>query len=170
MGGFGWAELLALLTSIGYGVVSAILPVVNAEAYVVASQLSAAAGPVPIAMGIAVGQTAGKVLLFLGVRRGKRFPFIREHVVHPRKPIGRSRARVRALIAWLLGLVGRERWGLPIVFVAAVVGVPPLFAVALLAGATRMKLGHFFVVVLVGRTGRFVLVALGMHHLHPWFV
>lgn len=169
MSGFGWSELLALLTSVGFGIVSAVLPVANAEAYVVMSQVSTAAGAVPIAIGIGLGQTIGKVLLFLGVRRGKEFPFIRHRVVDPVRPVGPARARLRSTMAWLLGRVGQKRWGLPIVFVAAVVGIPPLFAVALLAGATRMKLGWFVVVVLVGRIGRFVLVALGINHLHPWF-
>jgi membrane protein YqaA with SNARE-associated domain len=44
--------------------------------------------------------------------------------------------------------------------------VPPLYAVALLAGATKMKLMAFALVVLTGRLGRFVLVALGVHSLH----
>ena len=45
MDAFGWPELVALLTSIGFGIVSAIVPIVNAEAYVIASQMSAAIGP-----------------------------------------------------------------------------------------------------------------------------
>ena len=70
----GWPELVALLTSIGYGIISAIVPVINAEAYVVASQVTAVAGAVPIAVGIAVGQTAGKVAMFYAVREGRQLP------------------------------------------------------------------------------------------------
>ena len=51
---------------------------------------------------------------------------------------------------------------------AAVVGVPPLYAVALLAGATTMRLPWFAAVVLLGRSLRFVLVALGVGHLDLW--
>jgi hypothetical protein len=47
---FGWPELVALLTSVGFGVVSAVVPVANAEAYVIGSQVSAVAGAVPIAV------------------------------------------------------------------------------------------------------------------------
>ncbi len=168
MGSFGWAELLALLTSLGYGVVSAIVPVVNAEAYVIASQVSAVAGPVPIAIGVGIGQTIGKILLFLGVRRGKDFPFVQHRRAQPDRVVGPARTRVRRWISQLLALVGQKRWGLPIVFVAALVGVPPLFAVALLAGATKMRIGWFAVVVLVGRVARFVLVAHGVQILHLW--
>jgi hypothetical protein len=130
VGAFGWAELVALLTSIGFGTVSAVIPIVNAEAYVIASQMSAVAGPIPIAIGIAIGQTVGKQLL---------------------------------------DLVGQERWGLPIVFVAAVIGFPPLYAVALLAGATTMSPVWFGLTVLVGRLCRFLLVATGFYGLHDWF-
>jgi membrane protein YqaA with SNARE-associated domain len=167
---FGWAELIALLTSIGFGTVSAVVPVVNAEAYVIASQLSAVIGPIPIAIGVAIGQTVGKLLLFFGVRQGKELPFIKHRrEARQQRPVGPARARFRAAIAKLLDLVGQERWGLPIVLVAAIVGIPPLYAVALLAGATTMSPVWFGLTVLVGRLCRFLLVATGFYGLHDWF-
>lgn len=164
---WGAAELLALLTSIGFGTLSAVLPLANAEAYVIASQVSAVAGPIPIAIGVGIGQTIGKVILFLGVRRGRELKPVRA-ATRPGRPVGPVRTRLRAAVAALLALVGQKRWGLPIVGLAALAGVPPLFAVALLAGATKMRLLGFTAVVLVGRTGRFVLVALGVGGLSPW--
>jgi hypothetical protein len=92
VGAFGWAELVALLTSIGFGTVSAVIPIVNAEAYIIASQMSAVAGPIPIAIGIAIGQTVGKLLLFFGVREGKELPFSSSSIgVRPESsgPLGR---------------------------------------------------------------------------------
>jgi membrane protein YqaA with SNARE-associated domain len=166
---WGWTEVGELLTSVGVGVLSALVPLINAEAYVVASQLSALAGPIPTAIGIAVGQAIGKVLLFLGVRRGKQFRFVRRERNRLRNaPAGPFRQRFRRAVAALLALIGRERWGLPIVLLAAVTGIPPLYAVALLAGATRMRLGWFSLTVLVGRLARFVLViqGVGVLHLH----
>jgi membrane protein YqaA with SNARE-associated domain len=168
---FGWAELIALLTSIGFGTVSAVVPVVNAEAYVIASQMSAVIGPIPIAIGIAIGQTLGKLLLFFGVREGKELPFIKHRrEAQKQRPVGPTRARFRAAMAKLLDLVGQKRWGLPIVLVAAIVGFPPLYAVALLAGATTMRPIWFGLTVLVGRLCRFLLVASGFHGLHDWFI
>jgi membrane protein YqaA with SNARE-associated domain len=168
---FGWAELIALLTSIGFGTVSAIVPVVNAEAYVIASQMSAVIGPIPIAIGVAIGQTVGKLVLFFGVREGKELPFIKHRrEVRQKRPVGPARARFRAAMAKLLDLVGQERWGLPIVLVAAIVGFPPLYAVALLAGATTMRPIWFGLTVLVGRLCRFLLVASGFQGLHDWFI
>ena len=170
MGAFGWAEFVALLTSIGFGAVSAVLPIVNAEAYVIASQMSAVAGPIPIAIGIAIGQTVGKLLLFFGVREGKELSFIKHRrEARKQRPVGPTRARTRAAGIKLLDLVGQERWGLPIVFVAAVIGIPPLYAVALLAGATTMSPVWFGLTVLVGRLCRFLLVATGFYGLHDWF-
>jgi membrane protein YqaA with SNARE-associated domain len=167
---FGWAELVALLTSIGFGTVSAIIPIVNAEAYVIASQMSAIAGPIPIAIGIAIGQTIGKLLLFFGVREGKELSFVKHRrELRKQRPVGPTRARFRAAGKKLLDLVGQERWGLPIVFIAAVVGFPPLYAVALLAGATTMRPLWFGLTVFVGRLGRFLLVATGFYGLHDWF-
>jgi membrane protein YqaA with SNARE-associated domain len=168
---FGWAELIALLTSIGFGTVSAVVPVVNAEAYVIASQMSAVIGPIPIAIGVAIGQTVGKLLLFFGVREGKELPFVKHRrEVQQQRPVGPTRVRFRAAVAKLLDLVGQERWGLPIVLVAAIVGFPPLYAVALLAGATTMRPLWFGLTVLVGRLCRFLLVASGFNGLHDWFI
>jgi len=167
---FGWTELLALITSVGFGVISAIVPVANAEAYVIGSQVSAVAGAVPIAVGVGIGQMVGKLILFLSVRQGRELSFIRHRREKARRePVSRTRARFRQGMARLLELVGQKRWGLPIVLLAAVVGLPPLYAVALLAGATAMRGLWFALVVLVGRVTRFVLLALGVGGLHNWF-
>jgi membrane protein YqaA with SNARE-associated domain len=166
---FGWPELVALLTSVGFGVVSAVVPVANAEAYVIGSQVSAIAGAVPIAVGVGIGQMFGKLVLCLRIRQGKELPFIRHRRAEARRePVSRTRAQFRAGLARLLELVGQKRWGLPIVLLAAVVGLPPLYAVALLAGATTMRVHWFALVVLVGRVARFILLALGVGGLHGW--
>jgi membrane protein YqaA with SNARE-associated domain len=170
VGALGWAEVLALLTSVGFGVVSAIVPVANAEAYVVASQVSHAGGPISVALGIAIGQTIGKMLLFYSVRRGKEFRGIRHRrEVLRSRPASPARAQLRRVLKTLLALVGKPRSGLPITFVAALVGIPPLYAVALLAGATSMRLGYFAAVVLVGRLLRFLLVAYGVGGFGLWW-
>jgi membrane protein YqaA with SNARE-associated domain len=164
-----WGVLFAWLTSVALGVVSAIIPVINAEVYVLVSQVSAVAGLVPVAVGVAVGQTIGKCLLFVGVRRGRQFRFVRQHRAKVRsEPRGRVRQAWYDTLQLLLRLVGTKRWGLPITLLAAVVGFPPLYAVALLAGATTMKLRYFAPVVLVGRITRFLLVAYGVGIL-PWW-
>ena len=166
MGALGWSEIAALLTSIGFGVLSAVFPLANAEGYVIASQMSSVAGAIPIALGVGIGQTIGKLTLFVGVRSGKNSRFVHAQRAKVRsRPPSRARERFRRALRGLLALVGTKRWGLPIVFLAAVLGIPPLYAVALLAGATKMRVVLFGLVVLVGRMGRFVLFALGVQ----WF-
>jgi membrane protein YqaA with SNARE-associated domain len=165
----GWAEVLALLATLGFGVLSAVVPFANAEAYALTSQVSHSIDPVPVALGLAVGQTVGKVLLFAGVRRGRNLPGVRHRrAVLRSRPAGPVRGLLRGVLSALLARVGQKRWGLPTTFVAAVVGLPPLYAVALLAGATRMRLGWFAAVVLAGRTLRFGLVAYSVDGLGPW--
>lgn len=162
-------EILQLLASAGFGILSAVVPVINAETYVAASQVTAIAGPIPIAVGVGIGQSLGKLLVFLGVRRGRDIAFFktrREKAAHVRH--GPVRERFRAVMTKLLDLVGSKRWGLPITFLAAVVGLPPLYAVAVIAGATRMRVGWFYLVVLVGRVARFIAVALGVSWLPHW--
>ena len=90
--------------------------------------------------------------------------------IRRQRPVGPTRARLRTAGAKLLDLLGQERWGLPIVFVAAVIGIPPLYAVALIAGATTMRPLWFGLTVLVGRLCRFLLVASGFRGLHDWFI
>lgn len=166
----GWSELLALLTSVGFGMLSAIVPVINAEAYVVASQVTAVAGAVPVAIGVAVGQTAGKVTMFYGVRLGRELPRVAaKRAARQAEPAGPRLRRWRAFLDRLLQLVGDPRWGLPITFLAAAFGIPPLYAVALLAGATTMNGVAFTLVVLSGRVLRFVLLASGVDWaVHLW--
>jgi membrane protein YqaA with SNARE-associated domain len=162
VGSFGWPELLALLTSIGYGIASAVFPAANAETYVVAAPILAVAGTVSIAIAVGIGQSLGKLLLFLGVRHGRELPIIRRRRAAVTGSAGPIRGRFQSSVAWLLRLVGKPRWGLPIVGVAAVTGIPPLYPVALFAGATKMRAIWFFLVVVSGRIARFVIVALGI--------
>ncbi len=159
----GWPEVLALLTSVGYGLVSAIVPIINAEAYVVASQVTAVAGAVPVAVGIALGQTAGKVAMFYAVREGRQIPSVKARRAERRaRPASPNRLRWRAFVDRLLQLIGDPKWGLPTTLLAAFVGLPPLYAVALIAGATKMNGGWFTAMVFVGRLLRFVFIALGI--------
>lgn len=156
-----WAEFVALCGSVGFGLMSAVVPLANAEAYVVTSQMVTTAA-VPVALATAIGQSFGKLMLFLAVRQGKKIPERHARYRPARRAYGPTRSRTIQLTRQLLGLIGTKRWGMPIVFAAAAVGLPPVYAVSLLAGATSMRASLFFVTVLVGRILRFVLLALGV--------
>lgn len=156
-----WQSVLA----VAFGVGSAVVPVLNAEAYVIGAGVSGALDPVAAAIGVSIGQAAGKIAMFLAVRYRPGYA-----KSHPKPPTpldlstrwGRFRQWVRDLSQRMLGLLGDARYGLPVTVLSSFSGIPPLYAVALIAGASRMRVVDFGLAVLGGRTVRFVLLALGV--------
>lgn len=160
----GW--IWELLLSIGFGIGSAVIPVLNAEAYIVGVGVSHALDPLVAAIGVGVGQGLGKVALFLAVRY--RPDWAAKHKSKaPKEPNlttswGRFKDRSARAAKKLLDLIGDAKYGVPVVALSAFAGFPPLYAVALIAGASRMRVLVFAITVLVGRVGRFALLALGV--------
>jgi membrane protein YqaA with SNARE-associated domain len=154
-----------LVLAVGIGIGSAVIPVVNAEAYVLGVGATHALDPVVAAIGVGVGQTIGKVAMFLAVRY--RPGYAARKTKEP-KPVDLDTRRGR-FVQWnrdvskrLLDAMSDPRWGAPITLLSSFVGIPPLYAVALLGGASRMRVLVFSLSVLTGRVGRFVLLALGV--------
>jgi membrane protein YqaA with SNARE-associated domain len=152
-------NLLTCLVSVAFGALSAVAPLANAEAYVIAAQAAGAGQGVLVGASIGVGQTIGKCALFLGVRHGRNLPIFHRFRRSPDRPP--RFPRLAGVVAKLLALVG-SRWGIPITLLAAVIGFPPLYAVSLVAGASPMPLPVFAVTVLIGRCTRFILLGLGI--------
>jgi membrane protein YqaA with SNARE-associated domain len=154
-----------LVVAVGFGIGSAVIPFVNAEAYVLGVGVTNALNPIVAASGIAVGQTIGKVAMFLAVRY--RPGYAARKTKEP-KPVdldtrwGRFVQRNRDLSKRLLDAMSDSRWGIPVTLLSAFVGVPPLYGVALIGGASRMKTVVFTLSVLIGRSARFILLALGI--------
>ena len=67
-----------------------------------------------------------------------------------------------AHIYWRLSRIGREHIpdSGPVIFVAAAIPNPFFDAVGIVAGATRMPLGWFWIACFLGKTIRFWLIAL----------
>jgi membrane protein YqaA with SNARE-associated domain len=154
-----------LVLAVGFGIGSAVVPFVNAEAYVLGVGVTNALNPIVAASGIAVGQTIGKVAMFLAVRY--RPGYAARKTKEP-KPVdldtrwGRFVQRNRDLSKRLLDAMSDSRWGIPVTLLSAFIGVPPLYGVALIGGASRMKTVVFTLCTLVGRSARFILLALGI--------
>jgi membrane protein YqaA with SNARE-associated domain len=166
--GVNWRPLIEFLVSVGYGLLSSIVPIFNSEIYIVASQVGGFTQEVTTAVGCAVGQAIGKVGIVLALRRGGRSGLVRrlrERRERPRKPAGRVRTTLRAWSDRLLGLLGERRWGVPIVFLSACVAIPPLYAVTLAVPATKMSVIPFGVAVLIGRMLLYLAVAFGVSSL-----
>jgi membrane protein YqaA with SNARE-associated domain len=160
-----WRPLIEFIVSVGYGLLSSVVPIFNSEIYIVASQVGGFTQEVTTAVGCAVGQAIGKVGTVLALRRGSRSRLVRrlrERRERPRKPAGRVRTKLRAWSDRLLGLLGKPRWGVPIAFLSACLAIPPLYAVTLAVPATRMSVVPFGVAVLLGRMLLYLAMAFGI--------
>jgi membrane protein YqaA with SNARE-associated domain len=176
----GGLEVVAL--AFGVGVVSALVPVVNAEVFLLAAtaSLSPTLGWGAV-VGLAVGQVVGKLVLFVASRRG------REVVVHHREKVAtdpEAGLRHRSRWSWLPGrslwarLSGRPFWKrvrdwgdrglglldqrLPaagVLLASASIGIPPLAVTTVAAGARHTPVGLFVACALVGRLARFAVLA-----------
>jgi len=157
-----WQLLLEFVVSIAYGILSSVIPIFNSEIYIVASQVGGFAEEATTAIGCAVGQSIGKVGLVIAIRRGASFKWVQRIRDRPRKPAGRFRTRLRNWSDRMLALLGRSRWGVPIVFLSACVYIPPLYAVTLAVAETKMSVVAFGIAVLIGRILLFLAIAFGV--------
>jgi membrane protein YqaA with SNARE-associated domain len=158
-----WVWQLAL--AVGFGIGSAVIPVMNAEAYVLGAGVSGALDPVVAAIGVSVGQTIGKVAMFLAIRYRPGYAARKTKepkAVNLDTRWGRFVQWNRDVSKRLLDAMSDRRWGVPVTLLSSSVGIPPLYGVAIIGGASRMGVVTFTLSVLAGRTGRFVLLALGV--------
>ncbi|WP_132156046.1 hypothetical protein [Kribbella antiqua] len=154
-----------LVLAVGFGIGSAVIPVMNAEAYVLVGGGSGALDPVVAAVGVSVGQTIGKVAMFLAVRYRPGYATRKSKEPKP-VDLGTRRGRFvqwnRDVSKRLLDAMSDRRWSIPVTLLSAFTGIPPLYGVALIGGASRMGVLTFTLSVLTGRTARFVLLAAGV--------
>jgi len=160
-----WQSLLA----VAFGIGSAVVPFLDAETYLVGVGVSHALDPLVAAVGVAIGQTGGKVAMFMAVRYRSAYtdkPSKKDpKALDLETRWGRFRQSYRDTSKRLLDLLGHPTFGVPVTLLSATASVPPLYAVALLAGASRMRVLTFTATVLAGRALRFVLIAVGVSFL-----
>jgi membrane protein YqaA with SNARE-associated domain len=134
------------LTTYAVCLVSAVLPVVSAEVYLLG--VGAVLSPdavVPVVLLSALGQMTGKACLYASGRGLLRLP------------LGRHQQRLDRLHARLLQSQGRTG---ALLFASAFLGLPPFYAVSIVAGMLRVGFGSFLFCGFVGRTLRFAVVVL----------
>ena len=145
----------AALLACGVGVVSALFPVVNAEAILVASStLQAPLGVVLVVVAMSLGQTGGKLLIFTGSRRGVTRWRASRTGSRSRTPTWVRRANAK-LLHWLSHPVG----GPAAVAVSATIGLPPLAVVSASAGVSSLRSLAFCLACFTGRLVRFTTLA-----------
>ena len=152
-------DVLALL---GVGFVSALVPLVNIEAYLGVRGSVADVGAVwTLGLAAALGQMAGKAVWYYLGANALNWGWVRRKVETPKAQARlekwRTRTQTKPLVAGLL------------VFLSAFSGFPPFAIVAVLAGQLRMNFGLFFVLGLVGRWLRFAAVLGGAEWLGGLF-
>ena len=104
-----WRLLIEFVVAVGYGVLSSVVPIFNAEIYIVASQVGGFTEEVTTAVGCAVGQTIGKVGTVIALRQGRSSRLVRKVRERPRKPAGRVRTQLRAWSDRMMGLLSERR-------------------------------------------------------------
>jgi membrane protein YqaA with SNARE-associated domain len=144
-----------ILATFGICLVSAVFPLVNAEAYLGALAATGDGSRVwAIAAAAAAGQTCGKLVFFALGRSSLSWAWVRRKTETPRwqARMARWQGRTQDNPWSVTGLVG----------VSALVGLPPLAVISVLAGQLRASLPLFTVAVLTGRTLRFAAVFGGV--------
>lgn len=136
--GLSTAALFA--ATFAFAFVSGIIPfVLNIELYLLAVAALTDASAVAIVGLATAGQTVAKVILYLVGKGALNIKWVKKS------------ASSKAAGAF----AKRPGSGLGIVALSAVVGFPPLYGVALIAGTLRLPLVAFTVLIIIGRLIRF---------------
>ena len=142
-----------VLTTLVVAFGSALLPFVNIEAYLAAVGAAVRhVGVWEVAAAAAIGQTAGKVVLYYAADWAMRLPWIRRKMASP--------TWARSYERWQTWIDAHPRGTVALLFASASAGFPPLYVMAVLAGQLRVNIWLFVSTCLVGRYLRF-LVLLG---------
>jgi membrane protein YqaA with SNARE-associated domain len=147
----GFGDVLGVL---GVGFLSALVPLVNIEAYLGVRGSVAAMGSVwLLGFAAALGQMLGKLVWYYLGASSLSWRWVKRRVETPKAQARlerwRERTHERPVVAG--GLV----------FVSAATGFPPFAILAVLAGQLRMSVWLFFSLGLVGRWLRFAAVLGG---------
>jgi len=138
-----------------FSVASALLPILNVEAYLAAVALKAHnLSDWQLAAVGGAGQGVGKILWYLAGTQSLRIRWIRQKMETEKWQLSYEK--------WHERIVGRPVLAGAISFTSAVTGFPPLAVIAVLAGTLRMNFTIFIVTVFAGRTIRFWLVLAGV--------
>lgn len=138
-----------------FGMVSSVIPLFNMETYVVVAYAKSDATAFQIALVGSLGQNIGKLVWYYACRQSVDLPWLRRRLDTPRRQAQFER--------WSAFVQGRPGISGLLTFVSALIGVPPFFAMAMIAGTLRMNVVVFFLAGLAGRTLFFWAILGGAH-------
>ncbi len=164
--------IAAFLATVVTSFASAFIPAIPVEPYIVGLMATTEQHAVAVGLAAGIGQTAGKLLIFLGVRGLIRAPVLQRWLSRRAKtlPVPESESetpsggsgvltKIRTAGVRLTAQLDRPALSAPIVLLSATVGMPPLLLVSVYAARTRMTAGLFAATCLLGRSIRFIAIA-----------
>jgi len=146
-----------LLATVGVCLVSAWVPVVNAEAYlgVVATQEPVAWWA--LALAATLGQMIGKIGFFLLGRQSLSWRWLARKM---------AQTKLERWVDWMTRTAdARPYASWSVLLASAAIGIPPFAVISFLAGQVRVSLTAFVVLGSVGRFVRFAGIVLGVESL-----
>ncbi len=154
--------MILWLTTFAIGIITAVVPI-PIEVYIAGAASTKHGGSMAVSLGIAAGAgaTIGKVVWYQVARRGSETAWMQKKLSAPKIRAGYDR--------WVGRMEGRPWFAGGVIFVAAFIGIPPLLAMAAVAGFLKMPLWVFVPMVFVGRSLRFGLIFFGVEGLELGF-
>jgi membrane protein YqaA with SNARE-associated domain len=138
------------LTTFAVCLVSAVIPIVNAELYLLGASALAPRAFVPaLIIAAALGQMIGKGVMYYAGRGALTIRWARLQ-----RLVASVEERYRRTGA------DRSALGGSVIFLSAAVGFPPLYVVSIACGMFRVPFALFFTVGVIGRLVRFGAIVL----------
>lgn len=146
-------KLLAL--TLASGMVSSVVPIFNMETYIVVVYAKSDHAALGLAVVGSLGQNIGKLVWYYICRQSIDIPWFKRRLETPKRQAQFER--------WSAYIQGRPLVSGLLTFVSALIGVPPFFVMAMVAGTLRMNVLVFFAAGLLGRTLFFWAILGGAH-------
>jgi membrane protein YqaA with SNARE-associated domain len=153
--------ILVWLTTCLFSLASALLPFLPMEVYILgagAKYGDSTAHAIELGIAAGIGATFGKIIVYQLALHGSRVAWVQRKLAKPKVAAAYER--------WTTRMQGRPWYAAAIMFIAASVGIPPLLAMAAVAGFLKMPMWVFIPTVVVGRSIRFALLFMGVDVLH----
>lgn len=144
-----------LLATFAMGVLSAVFPLVNMEAYI--AGIAALLGDINVwlvALVAGLGQAVGKIPWYEVSRSSMNWSYIRRKMENP--DWRRRYERVKSTTD------DRPWVGIALLFASSLIAIPPLAITAVLAGQLRFNRFAFYTTITVGRTLQFAALMGGI--------
>lgn len=147
-------HLLTILATLGYCALSAVIPVFNAELYLIAAAaLLPREFAIPLVVAASVGQMVGKLVMFYAARGALHL---------------RNERLQRAIATVHARYTNKAAVGDVVLLSSSSLGFPPFYIVSVAAGVLRVSAWRFTIIGLIGRLARFGVIVLAPQLIKAW--